>query len=514
MKPTNFLFICSDQHNRAMTGCYGHPLEVTPNLDALAAGGTRFTNAYTNSPICMPARAALATGRHVHQIRAWDNAHPYCGETDSWHHRLRAQGFRVDSIGKLHFRGAEGDDNGFTEEHFPLFRRGSGDVPACARGQMPKRTLRIDFEAAGAGDSSYLRYDRRNIEHACRWISERPEDGAESPWALFLGIGSPHTPFIAPPEFAKRFDAHTVPLPPAWREPDWPRHPAIDFMRDRLDLSEPFSEDVVRKANATYLGLCAFVDAQVGKVLAVLEASGQAETTRVIYTTDHGESMGGRGIVGKFTMFDESASVPLLLAGPDVPASHVCGTPVSLVDVFPTALQTVGATPEPADADIPGRSLIDIAGEPDVQRTILCENHALATRHAVYMLRDREHKYVHYHNDPPQLFAAADTDELHDLAQDPAHGSTLQDIEARLCEILDPEATDLAAKADQRSYTEARAGERVQWPPRTDGPTITYTTIPPHLDPALADDPATRVAGWKPTRDLPDDWRTSVSATR
>jgi choline-sulfatase len=297
-------------------------------------------------------------------------------------------------------------------------------------------------------------------------------------------------------------------LPPAWREPDWSRNPAIDFMRDRLDLSEPFSEDVVRKANATYLGLCAFVDHQVGRVLAALEASGQGETTRVIYTTDHGESMGARGIVGKFTMFDESAAVPLLLAGPEVPADHVCDTPVSLIDIFPTALQTVGATPEPADADAPGRSLIDIAAKPDAQRTILCQYHALATRHAVYMLRDRAHKYVHYHNDRPQLFAAADTAELHDLAQDPVHASTVRDMETRLCEILDPEATDLAAKADQRNYAEARAGKPAAWPVRTDGPTITYTTIPPHLDPALADAPATRVPGWKPTRDLPDDWGT------
>ncbi|HCL29414.1 MAG TPA: sulfatase [Candidatus Latescibacteria bacterium] len=507
MAPTNLLFICSDQHNRQMTGCYGHPLDVTPNLDALAVRGTRFTNAYTNCPICMPARAALATGRYVHQIRAWDNAHPYNGSTDSWHHRLRQQGYRVDSIGKLHFRGDKGDDNGFSQEHFPLYRRGSGDVPACARADMPKRTLRIDFDAAGPGDSSYLRYDRRNTDHACQWLRDRPTEAAEQPWALFLGIGSPHTPFIAPPEYYARFDPDTVPLPPAWREQDWPQNPAMKFLRNRLNLEEPFTEQVVRKANAAYLGTCAFVDDLVGEVLAALESSGQGRNTRVIYTTDHGESMGARGIVGKFTMFDESAAVPLLLAGPDVPEKHVCETPVSLVDIFPTVMQSVGATPTAADADVPGESLLDIARHADAERTILCENHALATRHAVYMLRDRRHKYVHYHNDEPQLFAAADTEELHDLVQTPEHAPVVAEMESRLRAILDPEAVDLAAKEDQRLYAEARADEPVAWPPRTDGPMITYTTIPPHLDPALADDPATRVAGWKPTRDLPDDWQ-------
>lgn len=503
MEPTNLLFICSDQHNRAMSGCYGHPLEVTPTLDALATRGTRFTNAYTNSPICMPARASLATGRWVHQIGAWDNAHPYDGSDESWHHRLREQGFRVDSIGKLHFRGDDGDDNGFSQEHFPLYRRGSGDVPACARGAVPRRTLRIDFDAAGPGDSSYLRYDRRNVEHACGWLHEHASD--DKPWAMFLGIGSPHTPFIAPPEYCERFDPDTVPLPPGWREQDWSRHPALEFFRDRLDLSEPFSEEVVRKANATYLALCAFVDDQVAKVLAALEASGQAANTRIVYTTDHGESMGARGIVGKFTMYDESAAVPLIISGPDVPADHVCDTPVSLIDAFPTILHSVGATPTDADADLPGRSWIDIANEEDTDRTVLSEYHALATRHAIYMLRDRQHKYIHYHNDPPHLFAAEDTAELTNVADDPAHAATVADMESRLREILDPDATDRAAKADQQAYAAARADEPVMWPvPTASGPPITYTTIPPHLDPALADDPATRAPDWKPTRDMPD----------
>ena len=106
MKPRNFLFILSDQHHRLVSGCYGHPLVQTPHLDALAARGTRFQNAYTNCPICVPARASLATGRYVHQIGYWDNGHPYDGTPVSWHQRLRDQGFCCDSIGKLHFKGA------------------------------------------------------------------------------------------------------------------------------------------------------------------------------------------------------------------------------------------------------------------------------------------------------------------------------------------------------------------------------------------------------------------------
>ena len=103
--PKNLLYIISDQHNRDLLGCYGHPSVETPNIDSLAERGTRFTNAYTNCPICVPARASLATGRYVHQIGYWDNAFPYDGQIRSWGHHLRSQGYQVDSIGKLHFSG-------------------------------------------------------------------------------------------------------------------------------------------------------------------------------------------------------------------------------------------------------------------------------------------------------------------------------------------------------------------------------------------------------------------------
>src|SRR6266851_9515066 len=101
MTPRNLLFIMSDEHSRRVLGCYGHPMIKTPNLDRLAARGVRFTDAYCNSSICVPSRASLATGRHVHRIRFWDNAIPYDGSVPSWHHRLRDSGHEVTAIGKL-----------------------------------------------------------------------------------------------------------------------------------------------------------------------------------------------------------------------------------------------------------------------------------------------------------------------------------------------------------------------------------------------------------------------------
>ncbi|MFZ2004825.1 MAG: sulfatase-like hydrolase/transferase, partial [Stellaceae bacterium] len=115
MTPSNVLFILSDEHSRRVLGCYGHQMIRTPNLDRLAANGIRFTDAYCNSPICVPSRASLATGQYVHDIRFWDNGIPYDGSVPSWHHRLKEAGHECVSIGKLHFRSID-DDNGFTEE--------------------------------------------------------------------------------------------------------------------------------------------------------------------------------------------------------------------------------------------------------------------------------------------------------------------------------------------------------------------------------------------------------------
>src|SRR5262245_31663087 len=135
MKPANLLVIMSDEHDPRWMGCSGNALMHTPNLDRLAARGLRFTDAYTTCPICVPARAAFAVGKYIHQIGHWDNADPYDGKLPSWHHRLRDQGHRVVSVGKLHFRSTD-DDNGFSEEIVPMnVFEGKGDLYGLLRGE-------------------------------------------------------------------------------------------------------------------------------------------------------------------------------------------------------------------------------------------------------------------------------------------------------------------------------------------------------------------------------------------
>ena len=172
MKSTNLVFILSDEHNKRVLGCYGHSMIRTPNLDGLAARGTRFTNAYTNCPICVPARASFATGRYVHQHRCWDNAIAYDGHLPSWGHRLMAQGHRVTSIGKLHYLDSDPKRNGFDEEMLPLhIVNGVGDLLGLIREELPRRpgSAKLGPEA-GRGESEYTRYDRSIADETVKWL--------------------------------------------------------------------------------------------------------------------------------------------------------------------------------------------------------------------------------------------------------------------------------------------------------------------------------------------------------
>ena len=457
MKPTNLIFILSDQHNAAITGCYGNSIVQTPHIDSLAERGTRFASAYTPSPICVPARASLATGRYVHDIGYWENASPYDGAVPSWEHRLKTHGYHVDSIGKLHFRSAD-DDNGFVESYDAMYVvDGVGDVLSAIRQDAPIRNSRPGIEAASSGDSSYLRYDARIAERACAWLAKHKYD--EKPWVLFVSFVLPHPPYIAPQNFHDLYPSDVLPLPLQWRAEDWPRHPVITHMRRSFSFDVPFSEETLRRLNAAYYGMCTYLDEQIGKVLAALDDNDLTAHTRTIYTSDHGEHLGGRGIFGKFSMYDESARVPLIAAGPEIPAGRVVNTPVSLVDCFPTILESVGCSSDVDDHDLPGRSLWEIASSEDTNRTVLSEYHAIGRERASFMLRDQHYKYVYHVDAPEQLFdMQSDPNELTDLAQDSATFNLCQSYEAQLREMLDPEAVDVQAQTEQAARVEQFGG--------------------------------------------------------
>jgi choline-sulfatase len=486
-RPSNVLLIVSDEHSRRVLGCYGNPVVRTPHLDGVAARGTRFASAYCQTPICVPSRASLATGRWAHAVDAWDNATPYTGAAaPSWGHRLTAQGHRVTTIGKLHYRRVE-DPSGFPDQRLPLHVVGGiGDLYGLLRGDMPERPQSLRHVTdARAGESEYVRYDRAIADMAARWLAE--EATAERrPWVLFVGFVSPHFPLVVPERYFDLYHPDALPLPAAWSPPAWSRHPAHELHRRQLGLRQPLDEATVRRALRAYYGLVSFVDEQVGVILAALERAGLAGTTRVVYTTDHGDTIGEHGLWWKSSMYEGSVGVPLILAGPGVPAGRVVGTNTMLVDLFPTVLEAVGATPAVEDAALPGRSLLALAGDADRPRTAFSEYHTVYARRGIFMLRDARWKYVHYVDDPPELFdLVADPDELTDLGADPGHADVRAACARALCAIVDPAAVDARARADQRRRLDAAGGPAAV---RAGGPKIIYTPAPSQFGAAPAGD--------------------------
>lgn len=250
-------------------------------------------------------------------------------------------------------------------------------------------------------------------------------------------------------------------MPKLYAREQRPNHPyLVDYGRN-FNYDDYFeSPRDVKKALSGYFGLVSYLDENIGKLLFALQDAGLVDDTVVMYTSDHGDNLGARGLWGKSTMYEESAGIPLIVAGPDVPRGAVCDVPVSLVDAFPTIVQSTGAQADPADADLPGRSLIAIANGETPTRTVLSEYHAAGAVCGSYMIRHGRYKYVHYAGLPPMLFdLEADPGERIDLGPDPQYSSVIRSCEAALRAVVDPEAADRQAKMDQQAKIAAAGGK-------------------------------------------------------
>lgn len=486
MAQTNLLLIMADEHNPKMLGCAGHDLVQTPNLDALAARGTRFSAAYTTCPICVPARASFATGRYIHDIAYWDNAIAYDGRIKSWGHRLQEAGLRVESIGKLHYR-TKADRTGFDQQHIPMhIKDGIGMVQGSIRGQFP------DFQpsqrrpasggivpGAGPGETTYIKYDCKIADLACDWLYDAGARTDGTPWVLFVSFVSPHYPLVVPAEYFSLYPVHDMPLPKLDPTTGFEPHPWSARLT-RQHSGPDVTLAMKQRALAAYLGLCTFVDAHIGRVLNALAASGLADRTRVVYTSDHGENAGARGMWGKSVPYAEATGIPLIIAGAGVPAGKVCATPVTLVDAYPTVLQAVGLE-HTAEQGLPGWSLYDTAqADDDPERLAFSEYHASGSPSGAFMLRQGRYKLHYYVGYPPELFDMVDDpEETRNLASSPAYADVVRDYAQRLRAMVDPEATDARAKADQKALVERHGGPAAVTARLAGGKN--FTEVPPEV---------------------------------
>jgi choline-sulfatase len=462
-RPANLLMIVGESHNRSLLGAYGHPVVQTPALDSLAERGTLFRNSYCASPICVPARASIATGLYPHQHGYWENSLALDGRTPTWMKRAREAGADVAGIGKFHFRNGE-DDNGFTEEIAAMhIAEGVGELIGLLRGsgEEPVRGGLWDLYTRRTGvgeETAYHAYDRQITQHAIDWIRKR-SSGAAKPWALCVHYVSAHAPYTVSQELLDLYPLDKVPMPVQFGAADRPRHPAIAHLRTILGQPEAADEKILHLLAACYFATITHLDREIAKVLAALEDAGLQEATRVVYTADHGYSHGNHFVLGLFNLYEHSVGVPLLMAGPDIPAGAASQQIVSHVDLYPTLLEGLGVAPQKERA-MPGVSLWPAIQGREERRVGFAEYHALGSKSGSFMLREGTDKLVYHVGMAPQLFdLATDPDETRDLIAEGRGRDRAAELEKELRKIVSPEAADRQAKADQRSRAEELGGK-------------------------------------------------------
>ncbi|MGP1396304.1 MAG: sulfatase-like hydrolase/transferase [Inquilinaceae bacterium] len=446
----NLLFLMSDQHSQRLAGCYGDPLVRTPNLDRLAARGVTFDNAYTPSPLCVPARMSLLTGNHPSSQDCWTNSDPLASTIPTTAHAAGAAGYRPVLIGRMHAIGPD-QMHGYAEREVGDHSTNWVGGTAHSLGILDRTNdpFRVSIERSGPGQSSYELHDDDVAAATVARIgaiAEGRRNGDDRPFFLVSSYLLPHQPYVAKTDDYALYDGKVggpeqPPAPPDREHPylaAWRRHTGIET----LDYA-----DIVRSRTAYYALVTAF-DRMVGRVLDALQESGLTDNTLIVYVSDHGDQIGERGLWWKQTFYEESVKVPMILSWPGhLPAGERRSQIVNLIDLAPTLCEALSA---PALPGIDGRSFLGIARDralPWLDQTFseYCTDGmspwTLPEPVQQRMIRSGPWKLVYYHGYRPQLFNLDDDPgEIRDLAEDPAHAAIRDALVDRVLAGWDPEA--------------------------------------------------------------------------
>ena len=431
MSPPNILFVMFDQMAALSLPVYGHPIVRMPNLQTLATRGTVFENAYCNAPLCSPARFALMTGRLPATIGAYDNAAELPSDQPTWAHRLRAQGYRTCLSGKMDFTGAD-QLHGFEERlTTDLSPSDFGWTPDWDRPDAVQPWYHTMASVAEAGPCDYslnMAYDEDACFKAIQWLHRQAGDAGARPFALTVSFMHPHDPYLAPRPFWDAYEHAAIDAPMDDGLPVAARDAFGQRMYRLYDRGEiPIDAAQVLRARRAYYGMLSYCDALLGRLLERLKVLGLADNTLVVVTSDHGDMLGERGLWYKMVFFERAIRVPLILAGPGMPAGRRVPQPVSHVDIPPTLAALVGGASED-DADADGHSLLPLLnGGHDSPREVVGQYMAEGYDHPLIMLRREQWKFIHSEAEGSFLYdLAADPMERRNLAAG-ALGRTLRD---------------------------------------------------------------------------------------
>lgn len=460
----DILILYSDQHASRIAGYAGDTVVQTPNLDALASGGMRFTNAYCPSPICLPSRMSFLTGRTPSKQKCWTNRDILPSGVPTFAHSLGAAGYRAWLAGRLHSIGPD-QSRGYARreigDHSPNWLGGqSHDLGPLDRANDPWRE---SLTASGAGNSAYETYDGAVTDAAIAMLHEagqKRRTGDRTPMALTVGWILPHAPYVCSP---KLFESYAGKVPAPTLSPPDPEHPHYEWWRKDRGIADATPNEIDR-ARTAYYGLVETMDSQVGQVLAALEEAGLAETTIVVYLSDHGEHLGERGLWWKSTLYDESAKVPLIMSGPGIATGATSDAIVNLTDLTATLLDLAGAPPLP---DVDGRSFLGLLSGSTVPWLNRTYSEYVNDGAAPWsggqkviqrMVRDGRYKYIYHHELPDQLFDLTDDpDETIDLVEKPAFRALASQLRSQVLDGWSPEEIQeiLAARRSEFGLLEA-----------------------------------------------------------
>jgi arylsulfatase A-like enzyme len=457
--PTNILLLMTDQHRLDTLGCYGNQVCETPALDALAAGGTRFTNGFTPTAICTPARATLQTGvlpyRHT-LLANYERNVGYREELDDdtfppFSLYLGQAGYQLGHIGKWHVGKVKGPaDFGYDGEHYPgwgnavqhpdyrqyLAEHGYPEfaVRSPVRGTFangePGNLLAGILEQPVEATFEYFLAER-TIEQLRRYA----EDGR--PFYLTCNWFGPHLPYLLPEEYYYRYDAGQVELPASIAE-TFANKPRVQQHYSSHWTFDSVGPERWRELIAAYWGYVTLIDEQVGRILAVVEELGLVDDTAVLFTADHGEFTGAHRLHDKGpAMYDDIYRVPLIARIPGCPAGQVQDAFATLTDLTPTFLELAGVE---APAHYQGRSLLPlVAGsQPDDWPVeVVAEFHGHHFPYPQRMIRTADHKLVVNPADVNELYdLRADPDELQNRYEHPELAAVRRELMTRLYDVL------------------------------------------------------------------------------
>lgn len=466
MSRPNFLVIFPDQQRFDHVGACT-PGADTPNIDRLAEDGCVFTRAYTACPLCSPARAAMMTGRFPHAVGVPTNTSqsvtgPGAGEVMVSQLLARA-GYRCGYSGKWHISRGPIQPWGFADvagnhNHYGQWCRAEGIEPATINNDSPQRFSLADISGrvghystpvpAPAPCAAGQDYDTFVAREAARLIRTYADAG--KPFAVWCCFHGPHPPFVIPEPYYSMYDPREIPQPANFVDPPQPTESwqgAVCPINTRfLDWDWPRWQ----KAAAVYRGYVKLLDDAVGLLLDALGATGSADDTVVIYTTDHGEMIGNHRLWQKMNMYEESVHIPLIVRPAGDGERRTSPELAGLADVAPTILDYAGIDPP---GDLHSRSLRDlIEGRPAGAREAAFSQwnpHELR-RCNLRMVRTDRYKYVWFPEGEDCLYdLSADPQEVNDLAAEPACRHIVGEHRLRLGEWLRRTDDPLASRLDE-----------------------------------------------------------------